>query len=37
MAWSIAPDSTWTELNRTLAYMLVAAIALIVGASLPRG
>ena len=36
MAWSIAPDGTWAELNRALAYTLVAAIALAVGSSLPR-
>jgi hypothetical protein len=36
MAWSIAPDATWTELNRVIAYALVAATALTVGASLPR-
>ncbi|MDX6667441.1 MAG: hypothetical protein QOK04_821, partial [Solirubrobacteraceae bacterium] len=36
IAWSIAPDATWTELNRTLAYTLVAAIALTIGSSLPR-
>src|SRR4051812_13243261 len=36
MAWSIAPDSTWAELNRSLAYLLAAGIGLAVGASLPR-
>jgi hypothetical protein len=36
MAWSIAPDATWTELNRTLAYTLIAAVALTIGSSLPR-
>lgn len=36
MAWSIAPDSTWAELNRALAYLLVAGVGLVIGASLPR-
>lgn len=36
MAWSIAPDATWTELNRALAYLLAAGIGLAIGASLPR-
>src|SRR4051812_42538490 len=35
-AWSIAPDGTWGELNRALAYVLVTAAALLVAASLPR-
>ncbi|HWH43606.1 MAG TPA: O-antigen ligase family protein [Thermoleophilaceae bacterium] len=36
LAWSVAPDLTWTHLNRALAYTLVAAMALVVGSSLPR-
>jgi O-antigen ligase/polysaccharide polymerase Wzy-like membrane protein len=32
--WSIAPSDTWTELNRAIAYALVAGLALLVGASL---
>src|SRR3954454_21602731 len=36
LAWSIAPDGSWGELNRTLAYALVAAVGLVVGSSLPR-
>src|SRR3954451_23294950 len=36
LAWSIAPDGTWGELNRAIAYVLVTAVALVVGASLPR-
>src|SRR3954447_350671 len=36
-AWSIAPDGTWGELNRAIAYVLVTLVALIVGASLRRG
>jgi hypothetical protein len=35
LAWSVAPDRTWTEVNRTLAYVLVAAVALLAGAA-PR-
>jgi hypothetical protein len=35
-AWSIAPDGTWGELNRALAYLLVTAVALTVGATLAR-
>src|SRR3954470_21322910 len=36
LAWSIAPDGSWGELNRTLAYALVVAVGLVVGSSLPR-
>ncbi len=36
IAWSIAPDESWLELNRALAYALVAALALVLGSSLPR-
>ncbi|MFL5894019.1 MAG: O-antigen ligase family protein [Thermoleophilaceae bacterium] len=36
LAWSIAPDGTWAELNRALDYTLVAAVALVVGSSLPH-
>jgi hypothetical protein len=36
IAWSIAPDNTWTELNRVLAYTLITATALAIGSSLPR-
>jgi hypothetical protein len=35
-AWSIAPDGTWGELNRALAYVLVTAVAIVAGASLAR-
>jgi hypothetical protein len=35
-AWSIAPDGTWAELNRALAYTLVVALALLVGSSAAR-
>ena len=32
--WSVAPDLSWLQLNRWAAYALVAALALVVGASL---
>ena len=35
-AWSIAPDGTWGELNRALAYLLVLLVALLVGSSIAR-
>src|SRR5215213_2217103 len=34
--WSISPDSTWTEFNRVLGYLLVLLIALAAGASFAR-
>ena len=34
--WSVAPDRTWTEVNRALAYSLAALLAVAVGASLPH-
>src|SRR3954471_8879926 len=34
--WSIAPDESWVELNRAISYTLVAGLALVLGASLPR-
>src|SRR4051812_45212015 len=33
-AWSVAPDGTWGELNRALAYLLVTLVALLIGSSL---
>jgi O-antigen ligase/polysaccharide polymerase Wzy-like membrane protein len=36
LIWSIAPDASWVEANRALAYSLVAGLALVLGASLPR-
>ena len=36
VTWSIAPDETWIELNRAIAYTLVAGLALALGSSLPR-
>lgn len=36
LAWSIAPDRSWEELNRALAYALVAGLGVLLGAALPR-
>ncbi len=36
LGWSITPDRTWLEANRAIAYALVVALALAVGASDPR-
>ncbi|HEV2820814.1 MAG TPA: hypothetical protein VGW11_09930, partial [Solirubrobacteraceae bacterium] len=36
LLWSVAPDRSWGELNRTLAYVLFAVLAVGVGSSLPR-
>lgn len=36
VAWSVAPDQTWLELNRALTYVLAVGLALILGASHPR-
>jgi hypothetical protein len=33
VAWSVAPDQTWLELNRALTYLLVLALGVVVGAS----
>jgi tetratricopeptide (TPR) repeat protein len=35
LAWSVTPDRTWAEFNRTFAYVLVAGVALLAGAA-PR-
>jgi hypothetical protein len=34
--WSVAPDRSWLELNRSLAYALILLLGLAVGSSLPR-
>ena len=34
--WSVAPDQTWIELNRAIAYVLVLGLAIAIGASHPR-
>src|SRR5438128_862492 len=31
LAWTVAPSGTWTQLNRTISYGLVAALALAAG------
>jgi hypothetical protein len=36
IAWSVAPDRSWTELNRGLAYVLALFAGLVIGSSLPR-
>ena len=36
IAWSIAPDLSWVQLNRWAAYALVAALGLVLGSSLRR-
>jgi hypothetical protein len=33
LAWSVAPDQTWLELNRALLYVLVLCLAIALGAS----
>ena len=36
LEWSIGSDLTWLDLNRQIAYALVAGLALVAGSSLPR-
>src|SRR5215213_3571888 len=36
IAWSVAPDRSWDELNRTLVYVGFAALGLLFGAVGPR-
>lgn len=36
MLWSIAPDRTWSEVNRLVAYALLAGTAVLLGGALPR-
>lgn len=36
LLWSVAPDRSWGEINRTLSYALFAVLAVAVGSSLPR-
>ena len=33
VVWSVAPDQTWIELNRAIAYVLVLCVGIAVGAS----
>src|SRR4051812_20383094 len=35
-AWSVAPDRTWLEVNRALAYTLVVMLAIAAGSTAPR-
>ena len=35
LAWSVAPDLSWAELDRTLVYLAFLAVGLLVGASGP--
>jgi len=37
LTWSLAPDASWQSANRALAYAVVVALALVAGASAPRG
>ena len=36
LAWSVAPDQTWLELNRALLYVLVLGLAVAIGSSFAR-
>ncbi|MGI8624775.1 MAG: O-antigen ligase family protein, partial [Solirubrobacteraceae bacterium] len=36
IAWSVAPDRSWAEVNRVLAFALTVLIGMILGSSLPR-
>ncbi len=36
LLWSVAPDETWTQINRAIAYALVAVLGVVVGTSVPR-
>ena len=36
IAWSVAPDLSWAELNRTLVYAAFLAVGLLLGAMRPR-
>jgi hypothetical protein len=36
LAWSVAPDRTWAEFNRALAYTLVVGVALLAAGGVPR-
>ncbi len=33
LVWSVAPEQTWTELNRALTYALVLTLAIVAGSS----
>ncbi|MDX6718799.1 MAG: hypothetical protein QOJ63_1053 [Solirubrobacteraceae bacterium] len=36
LLWSVAPDRTWAEVNRGVAYTLVVVLAIAAGSSAPR-
>ena len=36
ITWSVAPDRSWEQFNRALAYVLALGLGMVVGASLPR-
>ena len=36
LLWSVAPDDTWAQVNRGVAYTLVAVLAIAVGSSAPK-
>jgi O-antigen ligase/polysaccharide polymerase Wzy-like membrane protein len=36
LTWSIAPDQSWVQANRALAYALALGLGIALGASLPR-
>jgi hypothetical protein len=36
LLWSVAPDNTWAQANRGVAYALVVVLAIAVGCSAPR-
>ncbi len=36
IAWSVAPDRSWLEANRAVAYVLIVVLAIALGASDPR-
>jgi O-antigen ligase len=36
IAWSIAPDQSWVQVNRAIAYASCAGLAMVLGSSLPN-
>ncbi len=36
ITWSVAPDASWLNANRALAYALVAGLGIVLGSSVPR-
>lgn len=36
LLWSVAPDQTWVEVNRSVMYVLVLGMAIVIGAAHPR-